>query len=253
MNKKRKLVIEKLLKEIHGGSIIINGKLPAERNLAQIMGENRAIVREALISLEAMGVIDIRERQGIYVSSREENEAKTILQKVRDWPGDLLSKIIEVRQVLDPIAASLAATRRTPEDIANLTSCLEKMRALSIDDSEGASKTGAYWNTIFHTIIVSATGNTYMAKIYESVLSIIEHHMSLMRASTSPTEYGGRTVAFQEHMQLVEQIKNGNAAEAERIAEEHLSHTVKAMVRLREIVPASDLYSQKLAGRLRFE
>lgn len=253
MNEKRKIVIEKLLNEIHGGNIIAGGKIPSERILAQLLGENRTIIREALISLEAMGVIDIRERQGIYISSNEENEAKMLLQRVRDWPGDVLSRIMEMRQVLDPIAASLAAARRTHEDVVNLSSCLEKMRMLSEDNRQEAAKIGAYWNTVFHTIIVTATGNTYMAKVYESVLALIEQGMSLMRASTSPAKHGGRIVAFKEHELLFEYIKNSDAAAAERIAEEHLAHTIKAMVRLGQIVPASDLYTQKLAGRLRFE
>lgn len=253
LNEKRKEVIEKLLEEINCGNIAEKGKLPSERRLAELLKENRPIVREALISLEAMGVIDIREKQGIFLSSSEENEAKKLLQKTRGWPGDILSRVMEMRQVLDPAAAVLAAARRSEENVANLASCLENMRNLQGDARQEAAKVGAYWNTVFHTIIVSATGNTYMMRVYESVLSMIEGEMSMMRFGTAPTDFGGRNIAFMEHERIFEAIKSGDRDTSERIAEEHLSHTIEAMVRLGQIVPSSNLYGQKFIGRLRFE
>ena len=253
MNEKRKDVIEKLLEEIHHGNIATKGKLPSERRLAELLNENRPIVREALISLEAMGVIDIREKQGIFLSSNEENEARMLLQKTRGWPGDILSRVMEMRQVLEPAATVLAAARRSEEDVSKLAGCLENMGDLQTDARPEAAKAGAYWNTVFHTIIVSATGNAYMMRVYESVLSMIEDGMSMMRTGTNPTDFGGRHIAFREHAQLFEAIRNKDQDAAERIAEEHLAHTIKAMVRLGQIVPSSDLYEQRFIGRLRFE
>lgn len=253
MNEKRKEVIEKLLEEIHYGDIITKGKLPSERKLAELLKENRPIVREALISLEAMGVLDIREKQGIFLSSNEENEARTLLQKTKGWPGDILSRAMEMRQVIEPSATALATERRSDEHVSNLESCLENMKNLQGDARQEAAKIGAYWNTVFHTIIVSATGNAYMIRVYESILSMIEDGMSMMRSNTEPKDFGGRHVTFSEHELLFEAIKNKNKDAAERIAEEHLAHTIKAMVRLGQIVPSSDLYEQEFIGRLRFE
>ena len=81
------------------------------------IGETRPVLREGLIALEAMGVLDIRDRQGIYLSSSEENEAKMMLQKVRGWPADVLSRVIEVRQIIEPLATGLAAARRNEKDL----------------------------------------------------------------------------------------------------------------------------------------
>lgn len=95
MNDKRRQVIEKLLEKINSGEVVSQDKLLPERRLAEVVGETRPVVREGLIALEAMGVLDIRDRQGIYLSSTEENEAKMMLHKVRGWlagrhafPGD---------------------------------------------------------------------------------------------------------------------------------------------------------------------
>ena len=80
MNEKRKQVIEKLLEKIKSGDIVSNNKLLPERQLAEVLGETRPVLREGLIALDAMGVVDIRDRQGIFLSSHEENAARTMLQ-----------------------------------------------------------------------------------------------------------------------------------------------------------------------------
>ena len=82
MNEKRRLVIEKLLEKIHSGEIVVGDKLLPERQLAEAVGETRPVMREGLIALDAMGVIDIRDRQGIFLSSNEENEARMMLHRV---------------------------------------------------------------------------------------------------------------------------------------------------------------------------
>lgn len=253
MNEKRKEVIERLLEEIRSGNIVSKGKLPTERRLVELLGEGRPIIREALISLEAMGVIEIRERQGIYLSSSEENEAKMLLNKVRDWPVDALSRVMEIRQLLDPAAAALAATRRSDADLAKMSDCLQKMRAVVHDASDAANEAGIYWNTVYHTVIVGASGNTYLARIYENLLSMVEQGTVMMRRGTHPTEHGGRQVAYNDHEKLFDAIREKDADMAEATAEDHLAHTIQAMVRLGQIVPSSDLYAQKLAGRLRFK
>lgn len=253
MNSKRKEVIERLIEQIHTGGIVHNDKLPSERDLANILGEHRTVVREALISLEAMGVIDIRERQGIYLSSAEENEAKVILARVGEWPADKLSRALEMRQILEPATAALAAARRTDTHIEKLSHCLENMRNVLGADDPGSAKAGIYWNTIFHSIIASATNNSYMARIYENILASIEHGMFLMRYGTPPSELGGRHVAFRDHEDLLSAIRDMDVEKAERISERHLSHTVKAMVSLGQIMQVSNLYNQKFAGRIRFD
>jgi GntR family transcriptional repressor for pyruvate dehydrogenase complex len=232
MNEKRRSVIEKILGEIRSGDLAADGKLPSERDFSKLLAENRTVVREALISLEAMGVVEIRERQGIFVSSGSANEAKEQFLKSRQWPADMVSRALEMRQMIDPTAAGISAMRRSESDVSKLESCLDNMRGLIHDPSDEASKTGAYWNTIYHSIIVSSTGNTYLTRIYEGLLAGIEYAMNLMRAGTEPYSAGGRILAFDEHKKLFEALKAKDRDEAEKIAEYHLAHTVNAMIRL---------------------
>ncbi len=251
MNSKRKLVIEKLLQKIHSGEIVLNDKLLPERQLVDAVGETRPVLREGLIALEAMGVLDIRDRQGIYLSPIEENEAKMMLQKVHGWPADILSRAMEVRQIIEPVATGIAASRRDEKDLSKMCECLEHMKELAEQTTEEAAEKGAYWNTAFHTIIVESADNAYLSRIYEGVYATIEQGMFLMRINTSPEAEGGRVAAYQDHVKLFELIEARDSAEAELYSEKHLQHTINALVQLGQIVPAANLFQEKLAGRAR--
>lgn len=251
MNEKRRLVIEKPLKMIHSGEIVVGDKLLPERQLAEAVGETRPVMREGLIALDAMGVIDIRDRQGIFLSSNEENEARMMLHRVCGWPADILSRVMEVRQIIEPLATGLAAARRGEKDLVKMRECLKHMEELAGQTGEEAAKEGAYWNTSFHTVIVESADNAYLSRIYEGVYSIIEQGMSMMRINTSPEAHGGRLIAYQDHVSLCEQIEAKDSAGAELSAKEHLRHTINAMVQLGQIVPTSNLFEQGFMERAR--
>jgi GntR family transcriptional repressor for pyruvate dehydrogenase complex len=246
MNDNRRKVIEKLLEKINSGEIVKNEKLLPERKIAEIIGETRPILREGLIALEAMGVLDIRDRQGVYLSPNEENDAKMLLQKVYGWPADMLSRAIELRQIIEPPSTALAAIRRDENDINKLQFCLAKLKPLSGKSDEDSEKLGTYWNKQFHTIIVQSTKNSYLSRVYESLHAIIEQGVYIMRNSTAPEELGGRKITYKDHEKIYKCVLSGDAAGAKLCAEEHLNHTIKAMVKLGQIVPASDLYEQKI-------
>lgn len=252
MNSKRKQVIEKLLEKIHSREIVADDKLLPERQLVDILGETRPVLREGLIALEAMGVLDIRDRQGTFLSSSEENAAKVVLQKIHGWPADILSRAMEVRQIIEPIATGIAASRRSDKDLLKMHECLDHMKKLSKETTEEAAEQGAYWNTAFHTVIVESADNAYLSRIYESVCAAIEQGMFLMRRNISHQGDGGPMAAYHDHVILYKLIKSGDSAGAEIYSEKHLLNTINTLVQFGQIVPASNLFIQKFAGQIRF-
>ena len=249
MNEKRKQVIEKLLAKIQSGEIVAGDKLLPERKLAEAIGETRPVMREGLIALEAMGVLDIRDRQGIFLSSAREGEAGSMLQMVRGWPADTLSRAMEIRQIIEPPAAGIAAARRDERALEKMRECLKRIKALSGETSEAANREGAYWNTAFHIIIVEAAKNAYLSRIYESVCAVMEQGVSVMRMHTDPQERGGRAQTYKEHAKLYELIEAKDSDGAKLYAEIHLRNTISAFVRLGQIAPAADLFEQGFVGR----
>jgi GntR family transcriptional repressor for pyruvate dehydrogenase complex len=253
VNEKRKAVAKKLLDEIHLGKITENGKLPSERDLSILLGEHRTIVREALICLEALDVIEIRGRSGIYVSKAIEDEVKKQFLKSGQWPADIISKAMELRQLIDPAAAAISAIRRGEGDIAKLKSCLDNMKALVEDQSDESGKACAYWDNVFHAVIASSTGNSYLTRVYEGIMESVENAVYLSWVGNRLYDRRVRAGTFGEHFRMFEAIRAQNHEDAERFAEEHLSRTLNTIIGIGIITPSSNLFNQKIAGRLRFE
>ena len=88
MNSTRKELIQRLTALISKGDIVTGGKLPSERELASILNTSRPLLREALISLEALGYVDIRDRQGIFLTGENPGEALLSMGRVQVWRGD---------------------------------------------------------------------------------------------------------------------------------------------------------------------
>ena len=77
----------------------------------------------------------------------------------------------------------------------------------------------------------------------------MEQGVSLMRINTNPHDAGGRAISYREHTLLYELIEARDVNGAERIAEAHLKSTIAAFVKLGQIAPAADLFSQGFVGR----
>ena len=129
--------------------------------------------------------------------------------------------------------------------------CLRNLRELVEEGGEEAAQQSLIWNTAFHTVIVESAENAYLSRLYEGIHAVAEHSLSLMRIRTSPEKEGGRRSVYQDHLKLFERIEARDSAGAELCAEEHLRHSINAMVELGQIVPASDLFGQKLIGQAR--
>lgn len=244
MNARRKAIIQKLLDKIQSGEIVVNGKLLPERQLVNIMSETRPVVREGLIALDAMGIIDIRDRQGMFLASDEENDMRKMIREIRIWPADVFSRVMEVRQIIEPLATGLAAARRNNEDLKKMRYCLKFIKELASQTGEKADKDGAYWNTSFHTVIVESAANAYLSRIYEGISERIEYGIFQMRINSQPEAWGGRQVSYRDHVQLYEMIEAKDTVNAELFAMKHLEHTIKAMVKLGQISAVSDLFEQ---------
>ena len=181
MNSTRKDLIQKLANFISSGEITTDGKLPAERDLASRFGISRPLLREALISMEALGYLDIRDRQGIFLTGTNSNEALRGLGQAQIWPMEILSQVMEIRQIMDPGATALAALRCTDRDIEKLEECVSMMEKIQTEHNPDEASLGAYWNRVLHSTIFNATGNTLLARLYEGLLEISEKGVSAMR------------------------------------------------------------------------
>jgi DNA-binding FadR family transcriptional regulator len=142
-------VAEQLSALIHSGELKTGDRLPSERDLASRFSVSRPTIREALITLEVMGLVDVRPGSGVYI--REAGGSK--LELTEDLPGPF--EILEARKVLESEIAAIAANRISDGQITRLKTLLRKM-----DDPEQSIKAVERIDEQFHMVIAEATGNS---------------------------------------------------------------------------------------------
>ncbi|MEU8079011.1 FadR/GntR family transcriptional regulator [Catellatospora citrea] len=156
--------IEKIKEMILSGVLRPGDKLPKEADLAERLGLSRNSLREAVRALSLIRVLDVRQGDGTYVTSLEPGLLLEALTFVVDFHrDDTVLQFLEMRRILEPAAAALAAQRMTEEDIAKLASVVEEigpdasMEELVANDLE------------FHRLIAAGTGNAVLCSIIDGM------------------------------------------------------------------------------------
>jgi DNA-binding FadR family transcriptional regulator len=153
----------KLLKLIRERGFHAGDRLPSERDLAGLFGMSRGAVREALIRLDTLRIIESRPKSGIYLQrfdAERSNEAMVLFAET-DTPlsEDDVVQSVELRGVLESEALRLACLRRTQAD-------LDRLRRI-LDESAAAVARGdtlADLDPEFHKAIVAATQNQVLLR-----------------------------------------------------------------------------------------
>jgi GntR family transcriptional repressor for pyruvate dehydrogenase complex len=177
MQKKEKIsqkITRELLAMIESNRFPPGSKLPTELELAGLFGVSRVPIREALSVLQAMGVITSRQGGGSYV---EEVLPSPLIQhfSLQHADMEMIRHLFEMRKILEPQAAALAALRRTPEELERMREVLEWLAS----DFTSADRTGQEADFEFHRTLILATGNPILTDTFESLSSLYKKALSL--------------------------------------------------------------------------
>lgn len=210
-------VADKIEAVIRAQKLSLGDKLPSERHLMEMLGVGRGAVREALRILEIKGYVESRAGIGSFVKDFEGDIRLPFSLWLADR-NEILANFFEVRLLLEPNAAALAAERIIPEQLQGLVEAhREFCRKVAIGDLAGSIKVDAK----FHKLIAQATRNKLLAMIMETLnKSVIEGWKASLRAP------GRAEKTIQEHTSVLEAIKNGDPQEAARLTREHLENAV---------------------------
>ena len=194
-------------------------RLPTERELGDTFQVSRTVIREAIRSLEARGLVSSRTGSGTYVRAmRGKDVASSLGMFINSQRKPFsLDALMEIRQVLEIETAKLAALRATEENINQLESSLEKM-CETVDDADEFSK----WDLEFHLVLADATGNPLFGIILEPLTeSLFE---LIWTGTTTP---GAAEEACQFHHEILDCIKKKNQANAEDVMRRHLEQAYR--------------------------
>ncbi len=230
MEKKREELVRQLLGMILDPKNFPDGKLPSERDLAVDLDISRNLLREVIITLEAMGYIDVRERQGAYIVRPNSDDFAASLKFASLWPGDMLINLMEMRLLIEPPIAGVAALRRSDDDLAKMKDCIAKLVAVHDGPSRGASS-GAQWDSTLHMLIVHAARNPLLTRLYEGMSVTMDRHIVISRIKLLALDAWPQKI-IEEHSALVAAIEAKDEVAAREAQSRHLG---SALAMLKEI------------------
>jgi len=143
---------------IDSGEFVRGARLPAERELATLLGVSRTSVREAVISLEIAGLVEVRVGSGIFVTAAP-SPADIPADK---GPGPF--ELLNARKLVEGEIAALAAAQARPGDLDALQQAVARMKA-HVDDFAVREET----DRDFHLAIAKATGNGSLELVVEGL------------------------------------------------------------------------------------
>jgi GntR family transcriptional repressor for pyruvate dehydrogenase complex len=206
--------IEKIKDMIVSGVLRPGDRLPREADLAERLGLSRNSLREAVKALSLIHVLDVRQGDGTYVTSLEPSVLLEAMGFVIDFHrDDTALDFLEVRRILEPAAAAMAATRMTEDQTAAL-------RALLAELAEEPSVEDLVANDLeFHRAIAVGSGNQALGALLEG-LSGPTQRARIWRG-LARSDAVARTVA--EHRAICDAIATGRPDVARAWATVHVA------------------------------
>ncbi|WP_125461806.1 MULTISPECIES: FadR/GntR family transcriptional regulator [Rhodomicrobium] len=188
---------------IAAGEFEFGDRLPPERELARKLGVSRPVLREALVTLEMSGSVEVRGGSGCFVIATPE----TLPPPLADG-GPSPFEVIHARRIVETEIAGLAAENAAPEEVAGLEETLAMMRA---DIASGRDTRDT--DSLFHIRLAEAAGNSVLA----SIVGDLWGHMTApvfnrLGANSGLPDTDRMTVS--EHVRIVEAVaaRDGQAA-----------------------------------------
>jgi DNA-binding GntR family transcriptional regulator len=196
------LAYERIRAYVLGGEVPPGARL-GQVELAERFGISRTPVREALRRLTGEGLVDFHSNRGF---------------RVVDLGLDAVLRRMEVRSLVEPGIARLAAERRTEKDLQHLEE--------AIANQEGAAGDGTSAHDAsrdFHMALARASGNDELARVLGS-LWLVEVGRRLLSRRTADPNWLHDDVS--EHSEILTAVGEGRAADAERFMAEHIGRAV---------------------------
>ena len=149
---------------ILSGELKPGDRLSPEKELSESLGLSRSSLREAVKALEIIRVLDVRRGDGTYVTSLEPQLLLEAMAFVVDIHQDSsVLELFEVRRILEPTAAAMAAARATPDDI-------ERLRDMLTEVDENTSIDGLVaHDMLFHRYINTMSRNAYLTSLLDGL------------------------------------------------------------------------------------
>ena len=207
-------IVQQIEESILKGELNEGSQLPAERDLAKQFGVSRTAVREAIKALQEKGVVDAFPGRGTFVTNGTSNSMRRSLDRIiKSGEPDGWAYLAEVREILEPEIAALAAVRATDQDIATMREAVEVMDKAGRDSDMFIEA-----DLDFHLALAEAAANPIVLSLIDSIVGLLrEQRMRIFRI------VGGPDRGQCHHRHILEAIQHHDAQGARAAMQSHLS------------------------------
>jgi GntR family transcriptional regulator, transcriptional repressor for pyruvate dehydrogenase complex len=206
-------IVQQIQDSIETGALKPGDQLPAERELALQFGVSRTAVREAVKTLREKGLVEAYPGRGTFITSGSSNSIRLTLDrmiKTGNVEGTL--HLVEVREILEPEIAALAATRADEESL------VEMREAVSIMDKAKRDPDAFIEADLdFHLALAEAAANPLILSLIDSIVGVLrEQRISIFGVD------GGPERGQYHHKRVLEAVENRDPAGARAAMRAHL-------------------------------
>jgi GntR family transcriptional repressor for pyruvate dehydrogenase complex len=208
-------VVERISDQIFDGSLRKGDQLPNERALAEQFGVSRTVIREAMKTLANTGLIEVRTGQGTFVVDDTAGALKNSIQTLMRVGSDenRLRELVELRELLEPGVAELAARRAERDEIERMQAMIDEMSS-HMDDEASYIRA----DNRFHQLIALASRNRLIPRILDSIVDLLNE----LRGEIFQVE-GGPERGQAHHRTILAAIRDRDAPAARMAMEDHLA------------------------------
>jgi GntR family transcriptional regulator, transcriptional repressor for pyruvate dehydrogenase complex len=204
-------IVDQIESRIVAGDLKVGDQLPAERELAEQFTVSRTAVREAIKALREKGLVEIRLGRGTFVTNGATGAVRHSLGLLLKSEKGFVH-LEEVREILEPEIAALAATRIAPENIAAMTEAVELMET-ALDNVEIFVEA----DLDFHLALAEATQNPIIPSLMDSIIDLLREQ----RKRTGNVE-GGLARGQYHHKKILEAVIQRDPLAARQAMQAHL-------------------------------
>jgi GntR family transcriptional repressor for pyruvate dehydrogenase complex len=212
-------VVSHLQQAIESGVYAAEGRLPAERELAEQLGVSRPVVREAIVVLQSKGMVQIRHGAGVFVLPKSEVAATSNMDSDA---GPF--EVIETRRLLEGEIAALAAELITDSQIAELERLLARIGDMRLDEPAREQADRA-----FHIALARSTGNDLLVNIVETLWDM-RYQSALCEYFFRRAREAGIEPPADEHRVVLDALKARDPEAARRAMREHLARVTQNLL-----------------------
>jgi len=176
-------IVQQVEDSIHKGTLKAGDQLPPERELAQQFGVSRTAVREAVKALHEKGLVEAYPGRGTFITDGTSYSMRQSLdRKVKVGQAEGSAFLAEVRAILEPEIAALAATRADAEDVSSMREQVAVMDGACKDPDAFIEA-----DLDFHLALAEAAANPIILSLIDSIVGLLrEQRMGIFQVEGGP-------------------------------------------------------------------